>query len=193
MGWQWQQVNHMQIMCTSFQTDNHASTSPLSFYRPYALLATQPTASKQWKQCKARKAFQVTCQSLFASQAATRVIKNNYNSRSGENLMTKMGEFHKLFTDDGGLQFKAVDWTATDNTSDWLSCGFTSHSTQNNVISEKPISWLGMEKLNLTQQKHPFTNQKKRTITQNKHKKTKARFSRLLRYPTWKRRGPILV
>jgi len=31
------------------------------------------------------------------------------------------------------------------------------------VISEtfrKPISWLGMEKLNLIQQKHTFTNQK---------------------------------
>jgi len=42
------------------------------------------------------------------------------------------------------------------------------------VISEtfpKPISWLGMEKLNLTQQKHTFTNQKKCTTTQNKHKK----------------------
>jgi len=104
-----------------------------------------------------------------------------------------MGDFHKLFTDDGVLQFKAVDWTATHNTNDWPSCGFTSHSTQNNAISEKPISWLGMEKLNLTQQKHPFTNQKKCTMTQNKHKKTKARFSRLLRYPAWKRRGPILV
>jgi len=34
----------------------------------------------------------------------------------------------------------------------------------------KPISWLGMEKLNLTQQKHTFTNQKKCTTTQNKHK-----------------------
>jgi len=30
-----------------------------------------------------------------------------------------------------------------------------------------------MEKLNLTQQKHTFTNQKKRTTTQNKHKKLK--------------------
>jgi len=29
-----------------------------------------------------------------------------------------------------------------------------------------------MEKLNLTQQKHTFTNQKKCTTTQNKHKKT---------------------
>jgi len=39
----------MQI-CTSLQTDNHASTSLLSFYRPFALPATQPTASKHWRQ-----------------------------------------------------------------------------------------------------------------------------------------------
>ena len=29
--WQWHQLGHMQI-CTSLQTDNHASTSPLSFF-----------------------------------------------------------------------------------------------------------------------------------------------------------------
>jgi len=28
--WQWHQQGHMQV-CTSLQTDNHASTSPLSF------------------------------------------------------------------------------------------------------------------------------------------------------------------
>jgi len=28
--WQWHQLGHMQV-CTSFQTDNHASTPPLSF------------------------------------------------------------------------------------------------------------------------------------------------------------------
>jgi len=31
MGWQWHQLDHMQIICTSLQTDNHASTSPLVF------------------------------------------------------------------------------------------------------------------------------------------------------------------
>jgi len=46
MGWQWHQLDHMQINCTSLQTDNHASTSPLSFYRLDALPAAQPTASK---------------------------------------------------------------------------------------------------------------------------------------------------
>jgi len=28
MGWQWHQLDHIQIICTSLQTDNHASTSP---------------------------------------------------------------------------------------------------------------------------------------------------------------------
>jgi len=29
--WQWHQLHHMQV-CTSLQTDNHASTPPLSFF-----------------------------------------------------------------------------------------------------------------------------------------------------------------
>jgi len=33
--WQWHQLGRMQV-CTSIQTDNHASTPPLSFYRPGA-------------------------------------------------------------------------------------------------------------------------------------------------------------
>ena len=40
--WQWHQPGHMQV-CTSLQTD---SNTPLSFYRPDALRAAQPTASK---------------------------------------------------------------------------------------------------------------------------------------------------
>jgi len=47
MGWQWHQLDHMQIICTSLQTDNHASTSSLNFYRPDALPGAQPTVSKQ--------------------------------------------------------------------------------------------------------------------------------------------------
>jgi len=37
------QLDHMQTLCTSLQTDNHANTSALSFYRPVALLDAQPT------------------------------------------------------------------------------------------------------------------------------------------------------
>jgi len=39
--WQWHQLGHMQV-CTLLQTDNHHSV----FYRPDALPAAQPTASK---------------------------------------------------------------------------------------------------------------------------------------------------
>ena len=31
-GWQWHQLNHKQIICTSLQTDNHASTSSFHIF-----------------------------------------------------------------------------------------------------------------------------------------------------------------
>ena len=43
--WQWHQLDHMQV-CTSLETDNHASTPSLSFYRPDALSDVQLTVSK---------------------------------------------------------------------------------------------------------------------------------------------------
>jgi len=46
MRWQWHQLYHMQIIfCTSLQTDNHARTLSLNFYRPDALPDAQPTVS----------------------------------------------------------------------------------------------------------------------------------------------------
>jgi len=49
MGWQCRKLDHMQIICTTLQTDNHANTSSLSFYRPDALPAAQPTVSKHFR------------------------------------------------------------------------------------------------------------------------------------------------
>jgi len=43
--WQWNPLGHMQV-CTSLQTDNHASTPLSFFYRPDALHVAQPTVSK---------------------------------------------------------------------------------------------------------------------------------------------------
>jgi len=43
--WQWHQLGHMQV-CTSLQTDSHASTHHSVFHRPDALPVAQPTASK---------------------------------------------------------------------------------------------------------------------------------------------------
>jgi len=48
MGWQWHQLDHMQIICTSLLTGNHASISSLKFfYRLDAVPDAQPTVSKQ--------------------------------------------------------------------------------------------------------------------------------------------------
>jgi len=46
--WHWHQLGHMQV-CTSLQTDDHASTHHSVFYRPDALPAAQPTALKHWR------------------------------------------------------------------------------------------------------------------------------------------------
>ena len=43
--WQWHQLGHMQV-CASLQRDNYGSTHHSVFYRPDALPAAQPTASK---------------------------------------------------------------------------------------------------------------------------------------------------
>jgi len=49
MGWQWHQLDHMQIICTTLQTDNHAGTPSLNFYGLDALPDAQPTVSKHWR------------------------------------------------------------------------------------------------------------------------------------------------
>jgi len=43
MGWQWHQLDHMQVICTSLHTDNHASTSPLSGVYIYAVSQKKDT------------------------------------------------------------------------------------------------------------------------------------------------------
>ena len=48
--WQWHQLGRMQTICTSLQTDNHASTSPLSFLQVGCPSAAQPTASEHRRQ-----------------------------------------------------------------------------------------------------------------------------------------------
>jgi len=52
--WQWHQLGHMQT-CTSPQADNHDSTPPVSFHRPDALPAAQPTVSKYRTQSDGRQ------------------------------------------------------------------------------------------------------------------------------------------
>jgi len=43
IGWQWHRLDHMQIICISLQTDNHASThhSVFTSRKPFLLLNQQ--------------------------------------------------------------------------------------------------------------------------------------------------------
>jgi len=40
MVWQWHQLDHTQIICTSIQTDDYASTSSLNFFTGWNLFLT---------------------------------------------------------------------------------------------------------------------------------------------------------
>ena len=77
--WQWHQLGHMQV-CTLLQSDNHTSTPPLCFYRPDALPATQPTASKH---CRAEIIYYLhaSCYLLFTVLLAA---GERYNVNIGE-------------------------------------------------------------------------------------------------------------
>ena len=46
LWWHCHQTGHIQTVCTLLQTDNHASTSSLSFYGPDALFDAHPTVSR---------------------------------------------------------------------------------------------------------------------------------------------------
>jgi len=46
LGMQWHQLDRMQTICTSLQTDNDTNTPSLNLYRPDALPDAQPTVSK---------------------------------------------------------------------------------------------------------------------------------------------------
>jgi len=48
MGWQWHQLDHMRIICTSLQTDNYTGTSSLNSL--VAIFDAKPTVSRHWRQ-----------------------------------------------------------------------------------------------------------------------------------------------
>jgi len=47
MGWQWHQLDRMQIICISLQTDNHARTSPLKFMQAKCMFFVTPNQQHQ--------------------------------------------------------------------------------------------------------------------------------------------------
>jgi len=76
MGWQWHQLDHMQIICTSLQTDNHASVKALkakvytTVYRGYVniIMPLRSSVSKLrlgWKKIRTKdmqQTFSSSCE-----------------------------------------------------------------------------------------------------------------------------------
>ena len=75
--WQWHQLGHMQV-CISLQTDNHASTPPLSFLQA-GCPSCHPTNS-----VKALKAFNYVSMHglIICVQVCGLFVKQNYKSVS---------------------------------------------------------------------------------------------------------------
>jgi len=63
--WQWHQLGHMQV-CTSFQTDNHTSTPPLSFLQA-GCPSCRPTNSVKALKAKLTKtnSMQINCKCVI--------------------------------------------------------------------------------------------------------------------------------
>jgi len=68
--WQWHQLGHMQV-CTSLQTDNHTSITPLSFLQA-GCPSCRPTNS-----INALKAITFTFFALVIHQTAQQQLVNN--------------------------------------------------------------------------------------------------------------------
>jgi len=82
LGTRWHQLNHMQTICTSPQTDNHTNTSSLNFYRPDALFLTpnQLCQSTEGKALRAKRNMSSKCIKLHTEYLVFCAHKNRRNS-----------------------------------------------------------------------------------------------------------------
>ena len=72
-GWQWHQLGHMQV-CISLQTDNHASTPPLSFLQA-GCPSCRPTNSVKALKAKATVTVAACCCCLDAGVGGSAPVR----------------------------------------------------------------------------------------------------------------------
>jgi len=82
--WQWHQLEHMQVS-TSLQTDNHASTPPLSFLQAGCPSWSPTNSVKALKACK-------NMQETFISFQCIRLPTNKANEKKSRNLAEIAGK-----------------------------------------------------------------------------------------------------
>jgi len=97
MRWQWHQLDHMQLICASVQTDNHASTSSLSFFT-YWMLFLMPSQQCQSTEGSALIEVKSVCicflvclwclQSVFVSRVTPEGAAERAGLRLGDKLVS---------------------------------------------------------------------------------------------------------
>ena len=114
--WQWHQLGHMQV-CTSFQTDNHASTSPLHFLQagcPSCCPTNSVKALKAMEHC-------TSVQNLYTSivagnpQTAARCMIQAFNHCTWAGLVAVILAFEETAGDAGYFVLYKLwlPWTLT--------------------------------------------------------------------------------
>ena len=109
--WQWHQPGHMQV-CTSLQTNNHASTPPLRFLQA-GCPSCRPTNS-----VKALKGYQVD------TSAANRK-KFSYHTEKCQRSMPELENYASLLSDASGVDLPVVECSDASQTqrkpNQWLT------------------------------------------------------------------------
>ena len=113
--WQWHQLGHMQV-CTSLQTDNHASTSPLSFLQA-GCPSCRPTNSIKALKAKHclnlcvftfRVHWRQTLQMVFVTSLFLRWASDRPGVSGSVLLMYLISnKFKEMFADVGSSSFSA--------------------------------------------------------------------------------------
>ena len=106
MGWQWHQLDHMQVICTSLQTDNHTThhssflLARCSYCRPtnnVKALKALEKACNMWITFKVSKDQQKWCYSIgYTSLRTILQIFNSENCSDCENYYNHYNRFTTL-------------------------------------------------------------------------------------------------
>ena len=77
--WQWHQLGHMQV-CISLQTDNHASTPPLMFFK-----GRMPFLPPN-QQCQSTEGYISYCTAVNVSNKVNLAESKNYSHKPHSNM-----------------------------------------------------------------------------------------------------------
>ena len=132
----------MQV-CSLLQTDNHASTPPLRFYRPDALPASRPTVSKHW-----RHWYPLNCklnQKSFSEENYLNRLKTDkimVMSLLAPFLANPLHNIISIRTGEIGAEGGKIEWAGTER---WASVAKYGEAGMKREVAERWAGVVGLE------------------------------------------------